>query len=141
VDGVVARRQTSPNQTATDVLDTLPLDAWEAEFPMIDMCLRESIRLVAPGNMFRKNTSGRDIPIGKSGEVTPDGAFASYLLDNMHMNSDLYPDPLKYNPGRYLVKDTVATEEPHSYSGRGSGRHPCSKNSLPCLLLTVILEQ
>lgn len=130
MDDVVARHQTDPDQSAADVLDTLSLEVWETEFPMIDICLRETIRLVVPGAMFRKNTSGSDIPIGSSGEVIPNGAFASYLLDNMHMNSDFYPDPLKFNPGRYLDNSVEATKQPHVYLGWGSGRHPCSRNLL-----------
>lgn len=104
VDAVAARHRISSDQTATDVLDTLPLDVREAEFPMNDIRLRKSVRLVIPGTTFRKSTSGRDIPIGKSGEVIPDGASASYLLANIHMNSDIYPNPSKSNAGRYLVK-------------------------------------
>ncbi|KAM0426838.1 hypothetical protein ACHAQK_012274 [Fusarium lateritium] len=124
VDGVVGRHRTSPDQSPADVLDTLSLEEWETEFPIIGMCLRESIRLVVPGTMFRKNTSGSDIPIGTTGQVIPNGAFVSYLLDNMHMNSNIYPEPMKYDPGRYSP-DVDGNKEQHSFLGWGSGRHPC----------------
>lgn len=125
VDSVISRHRKSTEQSAADVLDTLTLEEWENEFPVIDICLRESIRIVVPGCMFRKNTSGSDIPIGDTGEVIPHGSFASYLLDNMHMNPEVYPDPLKYEPGRHLDASAQGKKEPHLFLGWGTGRHPC----------------
>jgi hypothetical protein len=76
VDEAVARHRTSPNQSPVDVLDTLTIDDWESDFKLIDLCLRESIRIGIPGTSFRKNVSSTDVPIGTSGEVVPAGAYA-----------------------------------------------------------------
>jgi hypothetical protein len=91
VDAVVARHRTGADQTATDVLDTLPLGEGEVAVPMNDIRLRKSVRLVIPGTTSRKNTSGRDIPIGK-----------------FDINSDIYPALSKSNAGRYFMKDHEA---------------------------------
>jgi sterol 14-demethylase len=60
--------------TVTEKLGKLPLEAWESEFPWLDSCLRDSLRLQLHGTGFRKNKSGKDIPIG-NGEVVPPDAF------------------------------------------------------------------
>lgn len=57
----------------SDQLSYVPLEAWEAEFPILDLCLRESIRLNLPGTAFRQNVSGRDVKVGD--EVIPDGHY------------------------------------------------------------------
>lgn len=45
-------------------LMSVPLEAWEFEFPMIDLCLRDVIRIQLSGTAFRKN-NGPDIPINE----------------------------------------------------------------------------
>ncbi|KAI0402355.1 cytochrome P450 6A1 [Xylaria palmicola] len=124
VDGVVARHRTSPSQSRADVLGTLTVEAWEGEFPLIDLALRETIRLTLPGATFRKNASGRDIPIGDSGEVVPNGAYVIYLLEDSLLG-DWYTDKLRWNPSRYFEENAEDKKVPHGYMGWGSGRHPC----------------
>ncbi|CAJ2511397.1 Uu.00g070220.m01.CDS01 [Anthostomella pinea] len=97
VDSAVSKHRQSPAQTAADVLDTLTLADWEADFPLVDLCLRETIRLCVPGTAFRKNTSGHDVPIGTTGEVIPDGAFAAYLMDDVFLNEEWYSEPRRFD--------------------------------------------
>ena len=78
VDRAVARHRTSSEQTPADILATLALEDWEGAFPVIDACLRETIRFTITGCGFRANVSGGDVKIG-NGEVIPDGAFAVCL--------------------------------------------------------------
>lgn len=126
VDTVVARHRTSPSQSLTDVLGALTIEEWEGEFPLIDLALRETIRFCLPGATFRKNMTGRDVPIGESGEVIPDGAFAIYLVEDS-MFGDWYTDKMKWNPSRYFEENAEDKKVPHAYMGWGSGRHPCRK--------------
>lgn len=129
VDSVIAKNRRSRSQSAHDILAGVSLQEWEVEFPVIVACFRETVRLAMPGAMFRKNSSGRAVSIGDTGEVIPDGAYASFLTDNVHMDSGLYPEPLRFNPGRYLQDSDSDTQEkePHTYIGWGSGRHLCRK--------------
>ena len=76
VDSVVAKHRTSEEQTPVDVLRGLSLEAWESEFPCIDLGVRDSIRLNLMGASIRQNTSGKDIEIGDTGVVVPKDAFA-----------------------------------------------------------------
>lgn len=60
-----------------DILGRLTLEQWETEFPLIGLCLRDTIRFISiPGVSMRKNMSGKDIEIGDTGEVIPKGAYA-----------------------------------------------------------------
>ncbi|KAI1432137.1 cytochrome P450 6A1 [Xylaria sp. CBS 124048] len=124
VDTSVKRHRTSPSQSRADVLDTLVVEDWESEFPLIDMALRETIRLSLPGTSFRKNTSGHDIPIGNTGEVIPAGAYAVYPIEDIHFNN-WYADPMKWDPSRYFEERAEDKKTPYGYVGWGLGRHPC----------------
>lgn len=75
VDGVVARHRKTPSQTTAEVLATLPLSSWEEEFPVLQLCLHETLRFIAHNPMYRRNNSGGDIPIGKTGEVIPSESY------------------------------------------------------------------
>jgi sterol 14-demethylase len=125
VDATVAKHRSSPSQSSIDVLNSLSLEDWEAEFPIIDLSLRESIRLGLTGTDFRKNTGDKDIQIGKSGEVIPEGMYAVFLIDNIHLDPDIYRDPLIFDPSRYFDDRAEDKKLPHSFVGWGSGRHPC----------------
>ncbi|TVY73614.1 Sterol 14-demethylase [Lachnellula suecica] len=108
-----------------DQLTHIPVEAWESEFPNLDLCLKDSIRLQMPGTAFRKNISGRDIPSGTPGEVIPADAFVAYALGDISLNPEVYTDPETWDPSRYLPGREEDKKVPHAYIGWGSGRHPC----------------
>ncbi|TIC90210.1 Obtusifoliol 14-alpha demethylase [Colletotrichum higginsianum] len=125
VDGAIARRRRSEAQTPEEILAGMSMDEWEAEFPLIDVGLKETIRLTITGCGFRYNASGRDVAIGASGEVVPADAYAVYHFDTTHMSPDFFPDPLRWDPGRYLPGREEDKKDPHAFIGWGTGRHPC----------------
>jgi len=125
VDGVVAKHRKTPDQSPTDILGTLTVEEWESEFPWIDLGLRETIRFQMVGAAFRKNISGKEIPIGKTGEVIPVDGFASFLTDNVMFNPEIYPNPAKWDPARYLPDRAEDKSQPMAYMGWGFGRHVC----------------
>ncbi|KAL9112959.1 MAG: hypothetical protein Q9227_002824 [Pyrenula ochraceoflavens] len=127
IDGVIEKYRKGPQVPSDDILRSLDIEVWESEFPIIYSCIRETIRLCMAGTVFRKNNSGSDVGIVNTNEVIPNGSFAAYLIDNVHMDPKLYPEPLKFDPGRYISKVAIQKSEPHTYVGWGSGRHPCGK--------------
>ncbi|KAH9861690.1 hypothetical protein J1614_011443 [Plenodomus biglobosus] len=120
-----AKYARNPNAPLYDQLDDVPLDAWETEFPVIDMCLRDSIRLNLLGTALRRNISGKSIPTGHGDEVIPPGAFVTYAIADMHLDPGVYPDPHKWDPARYLPERAEDKVKDHGFLGWGSGRHPC----------------
>ena len=120
---VANKHFSDPSMPLVQKLAALPYDAWENEFPMLYLCLKDSIRLHANGACFRRNTSGRDIVIGK--EVVPPGSFASYHIADVHLDPEIYPDPEIWDPSRYLPGREEDKKRPMGWLGWGAGRHPC----------------
>lgn len=134
VDEVISRHRCSPDQTPAEVLDSLTLSSWQSEFPLLaDHCLRESARLTMRGVLVRKNTSGGDVIINNDNdgapEVLPDGAFAIYHPQLTHFNPEVYPDPQRFDPGRFEKHRAEDKKAAHAYVGWGAGRHPCGKRA------------
>ncbi|KFA54601.1 hypothetical protein S40293_02211 [Stachybotrys chartarum IBT 40293] len=137
VDQIMAKRRAHPGQTPNETLASLTLQDWESGLPTVGLCLRETLRMQLPGTMFRRNATGADVPIGSSGEVIPAGAYAAYPVADTHLDRELYPDPFRFNPGRYIDAEGTSTE-PHTYLGWGSGRHVCAGMRLAKLLITMV---
>ena len=85
-----------------DQLDSIPLDAWESSFPSLDICYKEAIRMWVAFPMLRLNVASEPLPIPRTSEVIPPGAFVAYHSADVHYNEDLYPKPTKYDPERFL---------------------------------------
>lgn len=76
-------------ETLVERLSHVPLEAWDNmggpegnSFPVVDMCLRETVRLHMQGAMLRRNMSGKPvvIPGTKANESIPDGALSVSLV-------------------------------------------------------------
>ncbi|KAK2597419.1 hypothetical protein QQS21_005967 [Conoideocrella luteorostrata] len=125
VDTSIAKHRYSEDESRATVLSRLTMDDWEKEFPLIDLCLRESIRLTMPGATFRKNIGGKDIKIDNSDEIIPKNTFAVYPVADIHLNPDIYTDPHTWDPSRYLPERAEDQKTGHAYLGWGTGLHPC----------------
>lgn len=135
VHRVVDKHVPDRSLSLADRLSFLSFDAWESDFTVIEACLRETIRITTPGSVFRRNTTGEPIQINDK-EVIPPGFFATYAVADIHLDESVYPDPMKFDPGRYVNADgTEATRyqgindpnSPKNYTfvGWGVSRHPC----------------
>lgn len=116
---------TDPNATMVEKLASVPLEAWESEFPTIEVCLRECIRLTATGATFRRNISGHDIQVGD--EIVPKDAYVAYPFNDTHQDPSIYPNPTKWDPDRYSEDRAEDKKKQYAYLGWGVGRHPCCK--------------
>ena len=133
----------NPLNPLADKLARIPLQTWETRFPVLDACLRETIRMQTIGVVCRKNTSGHAIPLCSSKtnpktstnapEILPPGAYATYHLFDAHRDPSLYPDPETWDPSRWLSaaespsspRSTEAARAPLAFLGWGGGRHVC----------------
>ncbi|KAI0024605.1 cytochrome P450 [Xylariomycetidae sp. FL0641] len=139
VDAVVAKYRTHSAQSLDDVLATLTLQCWESEFPVLYACLQETLRLTSTGTFFRKNVSRGDIPIGCTGSVVPSGSYAAYLPDSTHLDPEIYPHPLEFDPLRFQDRKHLENFEQHTFVGWGSGRHLCAGMRIAKLEINIIL--
>ena len=123
VESVAAKYSPGSTLSLPERLAAVPLAAWESEFTVLELCLRESIRIHMVGASFRKNLSGKALRVGE--HVVPDGSCLMYHLSDVHMNPDIYPEPLRFDPGRFLPDRAEDKRRPLGYIGWGVGRHPC----------------
>jgi sterol 14-demethylase len=95
--------------------------------PLSDACIKETGRLY--GHAISLRYAPRDL-IGPDGTVIPKG-FVSASPLAVHQDPDLYPQPGKWNPGRFMPS---ADGTPSNYAKLlknsefhmfGSGRHMC----------------
>lgn len=106
---------TNEDAPLIDQLATIPFDVWESDFPTMDICLKDSIRLQALGAGFRRNMTGKDLKLGR--EVIPKGAVVSMHIDQIHFNPEIYAEPEKWDPARYLPARAEDKKEPYAWAG------------------------
>lgn len=113
----------SPDMSILDKLAAIPFEAWEGEFPMIDLCLKDSIRLQLHGTGFRKNVSGHDVAIGS--ETLPPESILIFHFGDHHRDPEVFTNPNEWDPSRYLPDRAEDKKKPYAWVGWGAGRHPC----------------
>ena len=113
----------------------MPLFAWENELPILEACIRESQRIAHTTVALRRNFQ-KEMKIG--GQVVKRGDFLAYSLADVHLNPEYYPDPYKYDPGRWLRPDPVPNGV-YPFLGWGAGRHPCSGMKVAKLEMKLIM--
>ncbi|KAG9093832.1 hypothetical protein FRC06_011362 [Ceratobasidium sp. 370] len=107
--------------SAAERFSDVPLEAWENEMPILEDCLRETIRLILSGAALRRVTQG-DLEF--EGKTIPNGTFLVYPLGETHTDPNIYPEPSKFNPGRFAEGQDKS--QTHAFLGWGVGRHPCA---------------
>lgn len=125
ITAVTAKYSQDSTKPLRHQLDDVPLEAWESDFPTIDLCLRDSIRLNLLGTAFRKNISGHALPTGKGMEIIPPNAVVTYATADVHQDPSVYPNPEVWDPARYLPGREEDKKVPHAFLGWGVARHPC----------------
>jgi cytochrome P450 len=94
----------SERNPSSTVLSSIPLSAWENETPVLDMLVREAVRLSQAFVSFRRNV-GPEMYI--DGKVIPTGALVAYPAADVHLDPALYPDPWKFDPARPQPKGNL----------------------------------
>ncbi|KAL3421166.1 cytochrome P450 6A1 [Phlyctema vagabunda] len=125
VECAVRKHSRDTSLPLADQLSQIPLQAWESEFPVIEACLRETVRFHVHGMAFRRNISGGDIPIGSSGEIIPEGAYVTYHPADIHLDPQTYKNPKEWDPARFAGARDEDKQSPLGFVGWGTGRSPC----------------
>jgi Cytochrome P450 len=102
----------SPRDSKSTALSSIPLGAWESETPVLDLLIREVLRIAQPHVAMRRNV-GPTMYI--DGKVIPTGTLVVYPFSSVHLNPALYPDPWKFDPARSQPKADL------TYLGWGGG--------------------
>ena len=112
----------SSSEILSEKLGAIPLSVWEDGLPILEACIRESHRISGTGTAIRRNLR-EDVKIGE--QVVKRGDFVVYSMGEVHLNPEYYPEPDKYDPGRWLRPDPPPNA-PYTFLGWGAGRHPCT---------------
>jgi len=137
IRGLLTRHSGDSDSSAIlrEKLGAIPISAWEDELPILDACIRETHRIAFNGVALRRNIH-EELKIGK--QVVRRGDFLVYSMADVHLNPEYYPEPEKYDPGRWLRPDPVPNAT-YPFLGWGAGRHPCVGVKVAKLEMKLIL--
>jgi sterol 14-demethylase len=104
-------------------LSVIPISAWEDEMPVIELIIRETLRLVKNDTAIRRNPTD-ELQVANSS--IDKGAFMVYNMADVHLNESIYPEPLKFDPTRFCAPREEDKQRNMAFLGWGAGRHPCA---------------
>ncbi|KAF8344248.1 putative ERG5-C-22 sterol desaturase [Cantharellus anzutake] len=96
---------------------------WLDEMPYIRACVKESLRVKPPVTMV-PYVAHKDFPISESYTV-PKGSMVIPSLYPSLLDENVYPDPHKFIPERWLDENSSANQNPAHYLVFGAGPHRC----------------
>lgn len=89
--------------------------------PVLDLVIRETLRLSANGVSLRRNVL-QDVFI--SGGLVKRGEFVAYPFADVHLNPEIYSRPNEFDPSRFSVGREEDKKGTFSYLGWGAGAFP-----------------
>ncbi|KAJ7151758.1 cytochrome P450 [Mycena crocata] len=91
--------------------------------PILDRCLKETLRLRIATPLHRLNDSGGDMEIG--GVRVPHDTILSFHMSFMHHNEEFYTDVMRWDPERFTEGREEDRSAPMAFCGWGGGKHQC----------------
>jgi cytochrome P450 len=124
-------------------LGAIPPQGWEEELPVLDLCLRETLRVSNNNTLLRRNVAD-NIPIANEKQRMEEktlerGVFMAYPTDDVHLNPEIYTNPLIFDPDRYAPGREEDKRVPLGYVAWGAGRHPCAGMRVAKLEIKLIV--
>lgn len=122
--------------SVSEQLSQVPPQAWEDEMPVLEVCLRETIRITLTGGALRRVMPKASTPAFNGHKLQP-GSFVAYPIADVHHNPDIYPDPMRWDPNRFARGEDK--KQHWAFVGWGTGRHPCLGMRFAKLEVKIIL--
>ena len=88
----------------------------------MERCIKESLRLYPSVNIISRHL-GEDVRI-TSGYLLPKGTHVVIYIYGVHRNPDIYPDPQKFDPDRFLPEN-CQNRHPFAYIPFSAGPRNC----------------
>lgn len=99
-------------------LAAIPISVWDDELPVLELVIRETLRLSISGTALRRNVV--EELIIANGRVNK-GDFVAYSLADVHMNPEIYDQPDKFDPSRFETGREEDKKGTFSFLGWGAG--------------------
>lgn len=80
------------SESLSDRLACIPPHAWDTDTPVLDACLRETIRLTMSGTFLRRALVDGIVVGGRHIEK---GTFIAYPVGDVHLDGEIYPEPTR----------------------------------------------
>lgn len=91
--------------------------------PFLDAVIKETLRLYAPIPASQPRVSAQDVTI--DGHLVPAATVVSCQAYSLHRNAAIFPDPLTFNPDRWLVDSDTISEMKRWWWPFSSGGRMC----------------
>ena len=102
-------------------LASIHISAWEEEMPVLDLIIRETLRINKTGLSLRRNLL-EDITF--SGGLVKPGDFVAYSFADVHLNAEIYSRPNEFDPARFTPGREEDKKGTFSYLAWGAGTFP-----------------
>ncbi|XP_971423.2 cytochrome P450 4C1 isoform X1 [Tribolium castaneum] len=104
---------------------------------LMERCIKESLRIF-PSVPFISRLLTEDLTTA-SGYVIPRGSMAHIHIYDLHNNPEIYPDPKKFDPDRFLPEN-CQKRHPFAYLPFSAGPRNCIGQKFAMLELKVVLS-
>ena len=111
----------SSNEQLHQRLASIQVSAWEEEMPVLELIIRETLRISLTGLSLRRNLM-EDVTF--SGGLVKPGDFVAYSVADVHMNPEIYSQPSVFDPARFTPGREEDKKSTFSFLGWGAGAFP-----------------
>lgn len=95
------------------------------DLPYMDLCVKESLRLY-PSVPLISRVASKDIDTFSGYRIPKETIVVIHIYD-LHRNADIFPDPEKFDPDRFLPENCI-DRHPFSYLPFSGGPRNCIGN-------------
>ncbi|XP_049777760.1 cytochrome P450 4d2-like isoform X2 [Schistocerca cancellata] len=119
-------------------MDVMMDDHGNLLLPENEVYDEESLRLF-PAVPVAPVFASEDIPLSGGRYVAPRGSVVFVFLNLLHRQPAIYPDPDKFDPGRFLEGGGSSALPPYSYLPFGAGSRLCVGARFAMLVMKTVL--
>ncbi|XP_063395271.1 cytochrome P450 4C1-like [Cydia fagiglandana] len=106
--------------------------------PYLDRCIKESLRIYPPVHFISRKLT-EDVKLSNKYDV-PAGVACHISIYDLHHREDLYPDPSRFDPDRFLPEH-CARRHPYAYIPFSAGPRNCIGQKFALLEMKLVLAE